>query len=644
MNQSHVYLESIKHLATKHWGLDIAANGSGGQTLVHFLARHSPYVGTRVQRVPIPDKYVAWEVMWIDYDPVAYSMPKMDFPSARQSVVDEDILLLQELQVEEVISKLPVLQWNARCVNPAGITIDRLSWIRTADAAPDGSHQHVLYKLDNGIPLNPIGRTGLRGRGALHRWGPNHYVILIITRWQSLKTSNNVLEFVVEKTERRDQLSLPSRFVGGECLYLDLQTLFKAGDNWTTSAEMIDFFRAAAQPSAATFAAAASAVQSPVGGAEQALVVDPLTGLLGPAVAVTPGFKYERVTVGYLDDPYNTDNAWKEMELWHIHYTDGDCLADRMHSAYCHWRKHLIVGEMGLALAFCLELLGLYGCYRECKNSLLVYLALTLVSMGPGFIFMPIYTLCSSVFLLITTLYAAVDQSERQFDGIGYGVQTGQTVQRTKSVTYGQYCDHRQQHIHVDHRQLLFEYGVQCDQLYGKQQANGYSSGENCDRASFILMKISLSLIHLSLGLSLSVLAVQVFAGCDSCGSDYDYDIDTIGLSGGLTIAVAVAMEAVAVAAIIADSQSTLVVYNVVAAVGQVAIIVHFETEASVMGATVISLTALYGYALADRTRRLAAESRVRKEELKGEESNIAKKEWEAVQTITEEIEHEKKV
>jgi hypothetical protein len=32
------------------------------------------------------------------------------------------------------------------------------------------------------------------------------------------------------------------------------------------------------------------------------------------------------------------------------------------------------------------------------------------------------------------------------------------------------------------------------------------------------------------------------------------------------------------------------------------------------------------------------------KEELKTEDSNIAKKEWEAVQTIGEEIEHEKKV
>jgi hypothetical protein len=180
MNQSHVYLERIKHLATKHYGNDTSVSGGtgGSQSLVHFLARHSPYVATRVQRVPVPDKYVAWEVMWIDYDPVAYTKPKMDFPLSVQGLVDEDILLLQELQVEEVISKLPILQWNARCVNPAGISIDRLSWITNED------NHNVVYKLDNGIPLNPIGRTGLRGRGALPRWGPNHYVILVITRYE----------------------------------------------------------------------------------------------------------------------------------------------------------------------------------------------------------------------------------------------------------------------------------------------------------------------------------------------------------------------------------------------------------------------------------------------------------------------------
>ncbi|CDW52076.1 Transient receptor potential cation channel, subf amily M, member 2 isoform LF-TRPM2 [Trichuris trichiura] len=32
------------------------------------------------------------------------------------------------------------------------------------------------------VPLNPIGRTGLSGRGLLPRYGPNHLVILILKR------------------------------------------------------------------------------------------------------------------------------------------------------------------------------------------------------------------------------------------------------------------------------------------------------------------------------------------------------------------------------------------------------------------------------------------------------------------------------
>ena len=36
--------------------------------------------------------------------------------------------------------------------------------------------------FDNGRPLNPRGRTGLRGRGALGRWGPNLAADLLLTR------------------------------------------------------------------------------------------------------------------------------------------------------------------------------------------------------------------------------------------------------------------------------------------------------------------------------------------------------------------------------------------------------------------------------------------------------------------------------
>lgn len=35
----------------------------------------------------------------------------------------------------------------------------------------------------DGRPLNPMGRTGLRGRGVLGRWGPNHAADPIVSRY-----------------------------------------------------------------------------------------------------------------------------------------------------------------------------------------------------------------------------------------------------------------------------------------------------------------------------------------------------------------------------------------------------------------------------------------------------------------------------
>ena len=37
-----------------------------------------------------------------------------------------------------------------------------------------------------------MGRTGSRGRGALWRWGPNHTICVIVTRWrkENLKHTN----------------------------------------------------------------------------------------------------------------------------------------------------------------------------------------------------------------------------------------------------------------------------------------------------------------------------------------------------------------------------------------------------------------------------------------------------------------------
>ncbi|GFT92083.1 protein ced-11 [Nephila pilipes] len=253
MNNSHVYLENIKHLTEK-----IQERGLQSQTSIHVLARHTPYPGTRVQRYPVPDKYVPWEVMWTDYDPVAYTRPKSDFPVSLQQYVDEDVLLLRATQgVDD--NQLPVFQWNCLSSNPAGISIDRTSWI----LGDQGTF--IVYKLDSEeVPRNVYGRTGLRGRGALFRWGPNHFVLVIITRWQ--KGGGRGLEFVVMRGEHRGQLSLPGFFRScGETLEEDEE--------------------------------------------------------------VPTEVKCEMIKRGYMDDPWNTDQAWREVELWHIHYTGKENLS-----------------------------------------------------------------------------------------------------------------------------------------------------------------------------------------------------------------------------------------------------------------------------------------------------------------------------
>ena len=208
MNLSHVYLENLLHVAHMRMGSIDTTSPTYTMKSHHILSRQSPYPGTRIQRIQVPDKYVPWEVMWINYDPVAYTKDKSKFSSSLEPYVDEDILFLKELQAEQLKSPLPVFAWNCSSTNAADITTDRSSWILNEEGL------FIIYKLENGIPLNPFGRTGLRGKGALPRWGPNHFAILIITRQRHSKvplSGAKFFEFIVEKDRFRfDHISLPT--------------------------------------------------------------------------------------------------------------------------------------------------------------------------------------------------------------------------------------------------------------------------------------------------------------------------------------------------------------------------------------------------------------------------------------------------
>ena len=55
------------------------------------------------------------------------------------------------------------------------------------DDDPTTDYDEGAIRFDSqGFPVNPRGRTGMRGRGLLGKWGPNHAADPIVTRFHPL--------------------------------------------------------------------------------------------------------------------------------------------------------------------------------------------------------------------------------------------------------------------------------------------------------------------------------------------------------------------------------------------------------------------------------------------------------------------------
>ena len=71
---------------------------------------------------------------------------------------------------------------------------------------------HVFTFL---LSRNPMGRTGVRGRGALVRWGPNKSIMAVITRWKrhrgqfAIVDGQRLLEALVFKDKYSNDWKLP---------------------------------------------------------------------------------------------------------------------------------------------------------------------------------------------------------------------------------------------------------------------------------------------------------------------------------------------------------------------------------------------------------------------------------------------------
>merc|ERR1719335_375105 len=126
--------------------------------------------------------------------------------------------------------------------------------------------------------MNPVGRTGLGGRGLLGKWGANHAADPIVTRFHP---ETGKLQVVAIKRKDTGQWAIPGGMVDpGESVSVTVKREFtEEAGALSDPAEQADFLKH-------TEALFASGKQS-----------------------------YR----GYVDDPRNTDNAWMETTAFHFH-------------------------------------------------------------------------------------------------------------------------------------------------------------------------------------------------------------------------------------------------------------------------------------------------------------------------------------
>uniref|UniRef100_A0A8C4FHA6 Transient receptor potential cation channel subfamily M member 2 n=1 Tax=Catagonus wagneri TaxID=51154 RepID=A0A8C4FHA6_9CETA len=173
--------------------------------------------------------------------------------------------------------------------------VDRLEMARLKQS---GSLEQRLASLEE---QNPMGRTGLRGRGDLDCFGPNHTLQPVITRWKRnqdgaicRKSIKKVLEVLVVKRALSEHWALPGGSRDpGETLPRKLKQALRR-EFWAAFENLLR--------------------------------------------------QGKEVYKGYVDDPRNTDNAWMETVAVSIHFPDqSDMELKRLNS-------HLHSGDPGLSV------------------------------------------------------------------------------------------------------------------------------------------------------------------------------------------------------------------------------------------------------------------------------------------------------
>lgn len=137
----------------------------------------SHYPDTQVERAYVSEKKQPWNEQVSDYKPGYYSEPCL-----KASDCDP------EIGTEGFNPQFNVVDGDVDRRRPPSAIFKRPK----------------IYNVEDGYPINPVGRTGLRGRGSLRRWGPNFLVVYMIER------GNEPVEYAIQETNITATSPLPS--------------------------------------------------------------------------------------------------------------------------------------------------------------------------------------------------------------------------------------------------------------------------------------------------------------------------------------------------------------------------------------------------------------------------------------------------
>lgn len=229
----------------------------------HIKALGPSYNGTHLKKFAVDKNLVAWSVPYVEYAPVEYTA---------------DVVLRHPPWADPELSDDVHLKFNQ-----VDGTVNRNSYLGK-------------YVVLNGRPRNPIGRTGMIGRGLLGKWGPNHAVDPAVTCWLRddngsfiMKDGRPILQFVAIQRSDTGEWALPGGMVdAGESLSVALKREFNE--------EAVNNLK--------------------IHHVER--VKEEIDKAFANGIEM---FK------GYVDDPRNTDNAWIETSVVNFHDKNGDGLS-----------------------------------------------------------------------------------------------------------------------------------------------------------------------------------------------------------------------------------------------------------------------------------------------------------------------------